>query len=298
MLKEPIDGIKKHKILVFLEMNSFIPHYICALYMDLLFLYNIKDLFFKERFRFALLGLLVVVGCKNEPAEPTLPQKKVWFKAFHESGDLVEFRHDLTIYTDSTFVYDSKEKDHGHSKYEKFEGVAFIQNDTLHFSRKDMNGAGNKAVLKNGMLEFSEDGKMFRLEIAENHTPLKSILDLREYRDFAIFSYYPTKKRDRNQSYDLSPEEFKYTIEILDCVFQEQKSFLLPQAEYIKQLIPYRNRKGEIEVRVNLFCKNKLDPNGFKYYPLTLTNVGNCKASFVVVFKANYYTDFMISEEL
>jgi hypothetical protein len=244
-----------------------------------------------------ILGLLVVIGCKNEPHDQPIAQKKVWFKAVHESGDIVEYRHELTLYTDSTFVYDSKEKDHGHSKYEKFEGIAFIQNDTLHFSRKDMNGAGSKAVLKNGMLEFSDEGKMFRLEVTENHTPLKSPIDLRTYPDYALFSYYPSKKRDRNLPYDLSQTEFDYVHTMINCVFSEQGKKLKAQKAYIKQLIPYKNKKGEIEVRVYLYCKDKLDPNGFKFHPIIMNDGGNCNVTFVISFKTNYYVDFSISGE-
>lgn len=260
------------------------------------FLCNRMDCISKFKIGF-LIVLGLSMGCKQEAHEPVRSQKKVWFKALHQSGDLVEYRHELTLYTDSTFVYDSKEKDHGHSKYEKFEGIAFIQNDTLHFSRNDMNGAGNKAVLKNGMLEFANGTNSFRLEVVENHTPLKSVINLRNYPDFALFTYYPSKKRDRNTPYDLSPAEFEKVRELIHCVFEEQKANLKSDQDYIKQLIPYRNKKGELEVRVNMFCKDKLDPNGFKYRTILMNDGGKCNVTFVVIFKSNYYVDFSIAGE-
>jgi hypothetical protein len=133
-------------------------------------------------------------------------------------------------------VYDSKEKDHGHSKYEKFQGVVRIQNDTLYFSRKDMNGAGDQAVFKNDMLEFFNEAKMFRLAVTQNHTSLKSALDLSAHSDYALFSYYPSKKNDYNKPYDLSQAEFDVVRSLIACVFEENKDLRNPEAEFIKQL--------------------------------------------------------------
>lgn len=242
-----------------------------------------------------LVFIVLGVGCKHPSDKSEIPLKKILFKAVHESGDWIESRHELTIFSDSTFVYDSKEKDHGHSKYEKFQGVVRIQNDTLYFSRKDMNGAGDQAVIKNDMLEFFNEAKMFRLAVTQNHTSLKSALDLSAHSDYALFSYYPSKKNDYNKPYDLSQAEFDVVRSLIACVFEENKDLRNPEAEFIKQLIPYRNRKGAIEVRVYLHSKNKLDPNGFKYHPIIGNNASICSISFVVSLTTNYYADLSVS---
>ncbi len=241
-----------------------------------------------------LVVFLLCFGCKEPPKEVALPQKELLLLARHESGNIVEYRHELKWYSDSTFEYNSKAKDHGHTKYEKFEGKAYLQSDTLHFSRKDMNGSGGKAVFKNGMLEFVGEAQNFRLDVFQNKTALRSLLDLDPFPDYAIFTYSP-KKKDRNTPYDLSEEEFVRVRELIACVFDEQKDVLKPSNDYVKQCIPYRNRKGDIEVRIYLHCKNALDPSAFRYQPLILRNVGNCSVTFVLSFKANYYVDFKVA---
>lgn len=238
--------------------------------------------------------LLLGFGCKESPKEIVVPQKKLLLLARHESGNIVEYRHELKWYSDSTFEYNSKAKDHGHTKYEKFEGKAYIQSDTLYFSRKDMNGAGGKAIFKNGMLEFVGEAQNFRLDVLQNKTVLRSVVDLHPFPDYALFTYFP-QKRDRNTPYDLSTEEFHYVRELIQCVFDEQKEVLKPSNDYVKQCIPYRNRKGDIEVRVYLHCKNALDPSAFRYQPLILRDVGNCSVTFVLSFKTNYYVDFKVA---
>ena len=232
------------------------------------------------------------IGCKNDSNLEIKENKKLIIHAGFSDQESEDFKY----YSDSTYTFYLKEIKHGYEKVEKFSGSCYLKNDTLYFTPNEFKPTkSEKAILKNNFIEFIGRYSSYRLEIKKNNTQIKSKLNFKNLKEFAVFTYYPESEKLNYKPYDLNQSELEKANEILEKCFNENKSKLRNSTEYVKQCIAVKNSNNEIEVWIRCYCKDSFNKNGFKFYLIEMNDGGNCNFSIKINITKESYLDLEIA---
>jgi hypothetical protein len=217
--------------------------------------------------------LALFIGCKNDSNLKIEEERKLIIQAGSGEKGLEDFKY----YSDSTYTFYLKSIDFDYEKVEKFKGSCYLKNDTLYFTPFEFKPTkSEKAILKNNFIEFIGKYSSYRLEIKKNNTNIKSKLNFKKIKDFAVFTYYPESEKSNYKLYDLNQSELEKANKILEKCFEENKSKLRNSTEYVKQCVAVKNANNEIEVWISCYCKNSFNKNGYKFYQIEMNDGGNC----------------------
>jgi len=222
---------------------------------------------------YILLFFTFLIGCKNDSNLKTQEKRELII----EAGSGEKGSEDFKYYSDSTYTFYLKSIEFDYEKVEKFRGSCHLKNDTLYFTPFEFKPTkSEKAILKNNFIEFIGKYSSYRLEIKKNNTKIKSKLNFKKIRDFAVFTYYPESEKSNYKPYDLNQSELEKANKILEKCFEENKSKLRNSTEYVKQCVAVKNANNEIEVWISCYCKNSFNKNGYKFYQIEMNDGGNC----------------------
>lgn len=252
---------------------------------------------------FLLFGFLI--QCKNSENNSFIKHgKKTIVFAENTVDDLFGINNiRLIIYSDSSYFCESIISHVNYEKQEKFKGHLQLKNDTIEFFSRFKLTNSNKAVIKNNFIEFVDGDSDFKIEIKNSLLNIKSKLNLERFQDYAFFSFneefhssiYFGYKPETIKPYDLEQNELVNVDEILNKCFSENKEKLRKKENYINQCIAVINEKGEKEIWMSCFCKEKNEKNRFKYYLKMMSGGGNCNVNLKINLTQNNYSDLNIA---
>lgn len=206
----------------------------------------------------------------------------------------------LNIYSDSTYIFTSSEKDPRYEKIEKFKGFCFKRLDTLYFKPFEFALTDSeKAVIKNNFIEFIDGKYPLRIKIRKTNFPLKKEVysnKLENYSSFTFNNKYYDYFKEVVKPYDLTEKEIIEIEKLLTkCIYENKDKINRTITEYQKQLIAVKNLKGEIEVWVNCNCKEENEE--FQYSILDYNDGGDCHFNLKINLSKNTYSELYINGE-
>lgn len=207
-------------------------------------------------------------------------EKKALLIATQKFSTLNEVDRMFEIYDDSSYVFKEIINDLDYNKIEVFKGIVKINNDTIEFfpSRLKYNNA-EKAILKNGFVEFIDVKQSNKLKIEKTTLSVKNNIDFNEFKDYAVFtldSRFHTFLDEKNSlNYDLNKEELKKIDGIIKTEITKNDK-LRSYDNYLKQLNASINKENEVIVFAHLFCKDDDLLERFQYFEISINDGGNC----------------------
>ncbi|MFH6999211.1 hypothetical protein ACHRVZ_14845 [Flavobacterium sp. FlaQc-57] len=247
--------------------------------------------------------LLLFIQCKEEKIKKNAAKVEM-ISAINTYNFIGDASLKFQLFSDSSYVFTITENDLNHEKKEKFKDFCFSKNDTIYFSRTRFRYNGSeKAVIKNGFIEFIDGESPLKIEIKKNLFHTKAKLDLKKYNNYAFFTFNPEFQRPKNYGYksgtikpaDLDQNELIELNRILKICFKENASKLKNINQYIKQCIVVLNEKQEKEVWTFCYCRDPYDKESYKYNLMMVNDGGNCNISLKVNLTKHNYTDLNIS---
>lgn len=190
------------------------------------------------------------------------------------SKDFGDFRKKLIIKKDSTFelkVYDKVFDDP--VKKDLLFGKVKIHNDTIYFYDSNKFFWTEKAILKNGFIEFFQDDETYKLEIIKSKLKQSQTIDFSQFPNYAVFPFINNNSEVRY--YELTTKDL---VQIDKLIRNEinTNSKLRNYENYIFQVIAFLNSKNEIIVDVDLFCGENFRNISFKFNQIRMNDGGNC----------------------
>lgn len=220
--------------------------------------------------------LLVPFYSKCKAAKEILFAKDIFN---HSSYEKFEFR----LFSDSTYIFNYLEKEWANEKNEKFRGRFHIKSDTIiffpfRFKFKNC----EKAVIKEGFIEFLDGEYPFRIKIQRTTLNAKVSFDTLTFNKYAFFSY------DRNhyncfdggifKSIALDNSDLIKLDSILTACIKKSKLISYKPNQYYKQCIAIIDSSGDKIVWINLNCGNMY----YKYRIDYVRDGGDCYAELKV----------------
>lgn len=185
-----------------------------------------------------------------------------------------DFRKGLVIKEDSTFelkVYDKVFEDP--IKKDSLSGKVKIENDTLYFDSRNNSFWADKAVLKNGYIEFFQDEQVNKLKIIKSKLNQFETIDYSQFPNYAVFPFINNNSELRY--YELTTKD----LVLIDKLIRYEiatKSELRNYENYIFQVTAFLNSKNEILADVDLFCGGNFRDIFFKFNQIRMNDGGNC----------------------
>ena len=247
-----------------------------------------------------ILGLFV--QCKKDTAKKG-KQKIETISAINHNNFIGESSIKLQLFSDSSYVLTISHKDLDYEKLEKYKGFGYYKNDTIYFDRFGFTFNRSKmAVIKNNFVEFINGDFPLKIEIKKNAFKTKNKLDLKNYNDYAFFTFEPKfyaryfdYKNDTIKSYDLNQKELAEVDQILKKCFSDNSSKLRNIDKYVKQCIVITNDKHEKEVWISCYCKDFSIKNNYKYNLIMMNDGGNCNINLKINLTKHNYSDLNIA---
>lgn len=260
----------------------------------------------KTAFLYYLIFFSLLVSCKKEKAEL---QKTTRTELIYAANDYEHYgmgnKIGLKIYSDSSYLYVKYNKDYDNSEtIEQVKGKIKSINDTLLFSPANFKPYdGTRAVIKNDFVEFVDGKHPLRIEIKTTTVAQKNKLNFENFKDYAVFSFYPKYysptyygyKANSIKPYDINQKELEEIDKIVKKCFAENASKLRNINEYFKQCVVVKNAKQEIEVWVDCFCKMDHTNQIYKYYTISMYDGGNCNIGLIINLTKHTYSNLNIA---
>lgn len=235
-----------------------------------------------SKLKYTLLILFVcisILSCRNE--SPYILHSEASINSIDSSQDK------FLMYEDSTFSFTSITQDgfRNHYKSETFKGKLKIINDTI-FPILDNNFffiEANKAVLKNGFMDFYDQFNFLKLRLKIIKSDLNQIsnIDFNDYPDYSLFNR--NSSTDSIKYYDLKLNELIKVDSIINNSISKNKETNLKKEDYIKQLTVYKNIEDEIIVVCDLYCKDdEHTVQYFQYTHMQMFDGGICNGGLVI----------------
>lgn len=201
-------------------------------------------------------------------------KKENLLEAEFSSDSFGDYRKKLTIKNDRTFevkVYNKVFDDP--IKKDSLSGKVKIENDTLYFDSKNKFFWAEKAILKNGYIEFFQDEQVYKLEIIKSKLKQSQTIDYSLFPNYAVYPFINNNTELRY--YELTT---KYLVLIDKLIRYEigTNSELRNYENYIFQVTAFLNSKNEILVDVDLFCNDRFYINSFKFNQIKINDGENC----------------------
>lgn len=248
--------------------------------------------------------LILFIQCKERKSQ-TPKQKTEQICAVNNYNFVGKTSLRFQFFSDSTYIFTITKKELDYEKLEKFTGTCFVKNDTIYFKPFEFkyDRSTQKAVIKNNFIEFINDESALKIEIKKNLLRTKNKLDLKDYNEYAFFTFnpkiynqiYSRYKPENAKAYDLEQRELIETNQILQKCFKENNSKLKSISEYIKQCIVVINDKHEKEVWISCYCKDLSMKDTFKYDLIMMDDGGNCNINLRINLTSHTYSDLHIA---
>ncbi|MGV3588714.1 MAG: hypothetical protein ACO1OF_17045 [Adhaeribacter sp.] len=248
-----------------------------------------------------LLSILCLLTNCNKINQPTQKKHK---KELLRAESILSYGNSNSIFkffNDSSYTYEVNYKDYDYEKKDKFVGYCSINKDTIIFfpSRFRFNGC-EKAVIKNGFIEFVDAESTFKLKINKSTVPVVSKLDLESFNDYAIFSFNPNLYiyfPKSSSPYDITQSDLIKIDEILKaCLKENPKEIERDITEYIKQCMIVINEKGEKEALIMCHCKSPELIKTFEYSMFSLGHDGgDCRFRVKINLTKNTYSELLVN---
>ncbi len=206
------------------------------------------------------------ISCKRE--------KENLLEAEFTSSNLGDYRKWILIKSDSTFelkVYDKVFDDP--IKKDSLSGKVKIKNDTIYFDSKNHFFWAEKAILKDGFIEFFQDEQVNKLEIIKSKLNQSQTIDYSQFPNYAVFPYIDNHIELRY--YELTTKDLLQIDKLIRNEINTNAK-LRDYSDYIFQVSSFLNSKNEILVDVDLFCNDIFNENFFKFSPIRMKDGGNC----------------------
>jgi hypothetical protein len=249
---------------------------------------------------FAAFGLLV--QCQDSKNEVKSRIEQIFAENIYDFGRILQ----LNIFSDSTYTFTVIEKSPDYEKTEKFKGLCFLKNDTIYFKpfKFEFNDS-EKAIIKNGFVEFVNGKNPFKIEIKKNEFNTKSNLDFENYKDYAVFTFdqrfysstYYNYKPNTIIAYEIKQSELVEIDEILKKCFSANSSRLININDYVKQCIPVINSNQEKEVWISCYCKVEHIKKEYKYSIIQMEDGGKCNINLKINLTKHNYSQLNIAGE-
>lgn len=152
-------------------------------------------------------------------------------------------------------------------------GKVKIHNDTIYFYDSNKFFWAEKAILKNGFIEFFQDDETYKLEIIKSKLKQSQTIDFSQFPNYAVFPFINNNSEVRY--YELTTKDL---VQIDKLIRNEinTNSKLRNYENYIFQVIAFLNSKNEIIVDVDLFCGENFRNISFKFNQIRMNDGGNC----------------------
>lgn len=252
-----------------------------------------------------LLSSFLFLSCQKVKTEKSKNEKVEKITAENNYDFYGKTSLKFQYFSDSTYIFTITKKEPDYEKFEKFTGFCFVKNDTIYFKPFEFkfDRRSKKAVIKNNFIEFINDESTLKIEIKKNLLHTKNKLDLRNYNDYAFFSFnqrvhspiYYSYKPNTIKPYDLRQNELIEMNQILQRCFKENASKLKNINQYIKQCIVVLNEKQEKEVWISCYCKDFSIKDTYKYDLIMMDDGGNCNIGLKINLTKHNYSDLSIS---
>jgi len=232
-----------------------------------------------------ILLLVLIFSCSKRSTE-----KEILVEAKLEMNIPIAEKMRFKFYADSSYIFSVERMEFNHKIAEEFSGRCFLKNDTIIFNPFPFKYIETeKAVIKNGFIDFLIENSVWRLEITKNETHIKNKLNFDKLNDYAIFPYTSSIKSEY-VSHELNQHELELTKKLVISSFEENKSHVKKESDYFKQCVAVKNAQNEIEVWVNCFCKTSFRKDDFKFRLINMDDGGKCN----ILVKLNVTKDKII----
>ncbi len=231
----------------------------------------------------------------------TLNKKSIASKEILFAEDVFDqmdyLKLDFRLFDDSTYIFNYHKKEWSHEKNEMFRGRYYIKFDTINFFPFKFKFIyANKAIIKEGFIEFLNGEQPLRIKI--KRTTLNSLVsfDTVKYNKYAFFSFNPNHYNYFTgdfQSIDLDDKELFLLDSIVTTILQNSKLFSYKPEEYYKQCIAVIDSSGDKNIWLNLQCGHSID---FKNEIIETFDGGNCYANFKVNLTKLIFYDLFVND--
>lgn len=209
-------------------------------------------------------------------------EKETLLIASDKSSFINETESTFKIFSDSTYLLKITVNGNSYDKVENFKGHLKIKNDSIEFFPFRLEfGRSEKACLKNGFIEFLNDGMIFRMKINSTKLKVKNLINFSKFQNYAVFNYEKEKENDKNANLDLNETDIYEIEDLLKAEFKN-KNNIYPYDKYLKQIVAYKNVNGEKYVNVKCFCQSRDKLENFKKHIIEMLDGGKCNIYIVL----------------
>jgi hypothetical protein len=222
----------------------------------------------------------------------TIPSKEI-LHALDNFNDLDDRKLDFKLFADSTYIFNYNSSEWAFEKKEMYRGRYFISSDTIKFfpfKFKYINS--DKALIKDGFIEFLDGERPLRIKIKNTILNRKPLLETFKSKDYVFFSYNPNHYNcfsEKVMAINLDNIDLAKLDSILTtCIIKNTNR---KPNEYHKQCISVIDSNGNKLVWINLTCSNKY----FQYVIYDVNDGGDCYASLKVNLTEQTYFDLWVN---
>lgn len=241
---------------------------------------------FRNTFRYILMKKLfyifLILCCFISCRKNKNLEKEVLLSASDKRSFIDTTKLSFKLFSDSTYIFNVNVKGELYDKVENYKGSVTIEKDSLYFfpSRFGYNNA-EKANLKNGYIEFLDDKEPLRMKIDKTKLYVKETLDYKKFKNYAFFNYEKYgDEDDENKNYDVTEKDIYEIESLLKPEFRAKK--LDNYENYLKQVIGYKNTKGEVFAKVKCFCNSQDKLERFQKNIINMSDGGKCNLYIVI----------------
>ena len=229
-------------------------------------------------------------------------EKKDSSKEILIAENQLDFRitYNLTLYSDSMYLFTFNDGNFNHEKNEKFRGRYLFNKDTIIFTPFQFDFLdANKAVIKNNFVEFLDGKYPFKIKVLKTSVEQKLKIDTTNVSDFALFTYNPKHYSyfsDSIKPYDLNKEDLITIDSLLAKCIAENNGIGRKKDEYFKQCTAIINSRNEKEVRIYCLCKKHFfKKEEYQYQIIRVNDGGDCFFSVKMNLTRRKYYDLHIN---
>ncbi len=219
-----------------------------------------------KRFILLIIVLFVFNSCKKE--------NENLLEAEFTSTSFGDYRKQLLIKKDSTFelkVYDKVFDDP--IKKDSLFGKVKIHQDTIYFNDSNSFFWADKAILKNGFIEFFLDDETYKLEIIQTKLNQLNTIDYSQFPNYAVFPF--SRSNLEINFFEVTSAELTQIDKLIRYEISTNSN-LRDYQDYLFQVTVFSNSNNEIIADVDLFCGGHYRDNAFKFNQIRMNGGGNC----------------------
>ena len=122
---------------------------------------------------------------------------------------------------------------------------------------------------------FFNDGMTFRMKIDSTKLKVNNLINFSKFQNYAVFNYEKENENDKNENINLSDTDIYEIENFLKAEFKNNTN-IYPYNKYLKQIVAYKNVKGEKYVYIKCFCQDKYELESFKKHIIQMHDGGKC----------------------